>query len=233
MRSDNGGNFVKGDKELKEAIGKWNQEQIHDFLLQNSVDWKFNPPAASHMGGIWERIICSIRKVLKGLLKEQIVTDEGLATLMCEVEAIINGRPLTKVSSDPIDVEAITPNHLLLLRSEPELPPRLFHKEDNYCQNRWKQVQYLADIFCKRWVKEYLPTLQVTQKWFRPRQNFAIGDIVLVMDQTMARNCWPLGKVIEVNSGRDGLVRSVKVKSKGRILTRPVDKLCMLEQVKH
>ena len=94
-------------------------------------------------------------------------------------------------------------------------------------------MQYLADIFWKRWVKEYLPTLQVRQKWFRPRRNLAIGDLVLVMDQTMPRNCWPLGKVIEVNSGRDGLVRSVKVKSKGRILTRPVDKLCMLEQVEH
>ena len=165
-----------------------------------------------------ERIIRSIRKVLKGLLKEQIVTDEGLATLMCEVEAILNGRPLTKVSSDLIDAKAITPNHLLLLRSESELPPGLFRKEDNYCQNRWKQVQYLADIFWERWVKEYLPTLQVGQKWFRPRRNFAIGDIVLVMDQAMPRNWWPLGKVIEVDSGRDGLVRSMKVNQKEEYL---------------
>ena len=78
-------------------------------------------------------------------------------------------------------------------------------------------------------MKEYLPTLQVRQKWFQ--QNFVIGDIVLVMDQTMPRNCWPWGNIIEVNSGRDGLVRSVKVKSKGRILRQPVDKLCMLERV--
>ena len=74
-------------------------------------------------------------------------------------------------------------------------------------------------------MKEYLPILEVRQKWFRPRRNFAIGDIVLVMDQTMPSNCWPLGKVVEC--------RSVKVKSKGRILTRPVDNLCMLEQVEH
>ena len=116
------------------------------------------------MGGIWERIIRSICKVLKSLLKKQTVTDEGLAILMCEVEAILNGHPLTKVSSDPKDADAITPNHLLLLRSVQELPPALFHKKDNYCQNRWKQVQYLADIFWKRWVKEYLPTLQVRPK---------------------------------------------------------------------
>ena len=77
-----------------------NQEQTHDFLLQTSVDWKFNPPAAPHMDGVWERTIPSIRKVLKGLLKEQTVTDEGLTTLMCEAEAILNGGPLPKVSSD-------------------------------------------------------------------------------------------------------------------------------------
>ena len=88
------------------------------------------------MGGIWERTVRYIRKVLKGLLKEQTITDESLATLICEVEAILNGRPLTKVSSDPKDAEAITPNHLLVLCSEPELPPGLFRKEDNYCQNR-------------------------------------------------------------------------------------------------
>ena len=129
MRSDNGGNFVKRDKELREAIAKWNQEQIRDFLLQNSVDWKFNPPAASHMGGIWERTIRSVRKVVKGLLKEQTVTDKGLGTLMYEVEAILNGRPLTKVSSDPKDAEAITPSHLLFLRSEPELAPVLFPRK--------------------------------------------------------------------------------------------------------
>ena len=111
------------------------------------------------MGGIWERAIHPICKVLKGLLKEQTVTDEGLATLMCNVEPILNGQPLTKVSSDPKDAEAITPNHLLLLRSEPEFPPGLFRKEDKYCQNRWKQVQYWAVIFWKKWVKEYLQTL--------------------------------------------------------------------------
>ena len=80
------------------------------------------------MGGIWERTIRSIRRVLKDLLKEQTVTDEGLATLMCEVEAILNGCPLTKVSSDPKDAETITQNHLLLLHSEPELPPSSFLK---------------------------------------------------------------------------------------------------------
>ena len=80
-------------------------------------------------------------------MKEQPLDDEGLATLMCGVEAIVNGCPITKSSDDPSDAEALTPNHLLLLRSGPRLPPGEFSKEDSYSRRRWRQVQYLANVF--------------------------------------------------------------------------------------
>ena len=143
IRSDNGGNFTCGEKELRHAISNWNQEQIHEFLLQREIRWIFNPPAASHMGGVWERAIRTTRKVLKALLKQQAIDDEGLTTLMCEVEAVINGRPLTKVSDDPRDVGALTPNHLLLLRAGPELPPGVFVRSDCYSLRRWRQSTHI------------------------------------------------------------------------------------------
>ena len=108
---------------------------------------------------MWERCIRTVRKVAGALLKEQPLDDEGLLTLMCEVESIINGRPITKVSDDPKDLEALTRHHLLLLRAGPTLPPGAFTKEDNYSRRRWRQVQYLADVFWRRWIREYLPTL--------------------------------------------------------------------------
>ena len=89
----------------------------------------------------------SVRHVLRALTKEQVLDDEGLSTPMCEAEAIVNGRPLTKVSDDPRDLDALTPNHLLLLRAGSRLPLGIFQKEDIYCKRRWKQVQYMADIF--------------------------------------------------------------------------------------
>ena len=101
IRSDNGGNFVKGERELHKAMQQWNQGQIHEYLLQHNIKWIFNPPAASHHGGVWERCIRTVRKVMKALLNEQTLDDEGLNTLMCEVESIVNGRPITKVSDDP------------------------------------------------------------------------------------------------------------------------------------
>ena len=84
------------------------------------------------MGGAWERLIRSTRRILSALMKEQIVSDEVLTTLMAEVESIINSRPLVPITIDPKDDESITPNHLLLLRGNASLPPGLFNKQDCY-----------------------------------------------------------------------------------------------------
>ena len=132
MRSDNSGNFVKAEWELQVAVRDWNQDKIHDFLLAKNIKWLFNPPAGSHHGGVWECCIRTVRKVMKALMKEQPLNDEVLLTMMCEVKAIINGWPITKVSDDPKDPEPLTPNHLLLLRSGPTLPPGRFGKEDRW-----------------------------------------------------------------------------------------------------
>ena len=204
ITSDNGTNFVGAEKELREAIAGWNQKQIHEYLHQNGIQWNFNPPAASHMGGVWERLIRTVRKVLRAVMKEQVVDDEGLSTLLCVVEAIVNGRPLTTVSADPKDLESLTPNHLLLLRSGPSLPPGCFVKEDLYTRRRWRQVQYMANLFWSRWVKEYLPILQNRQKWFQPKRNLEIGDIVLVVGETTPRSVWPIARVVKTFPGRDG-----------------------------
>ena len=143
--------FVGREKEIRLAIKSWNQQQIHEYLLQRDVEWLFNPPAASHFGGVWERCIRSVCKILAALLREQELDEESLPTLMCEVESILNGSPLTNVSNDPKDPEALTPNHLLLLRAGPTLPPGTFTKEDCYSRRRWRQVQYLADQFWHSW----------------------------------------------------------------------------------
>ena len=100
IRSDNGTKFVGGEKELRVMIESWNQAAIHQSLLQKGITWIFNPPSASHHGGVWERLIRSTRKIIGGLVKKQNLDDESLQTLMCEAESIINGRPLTTVTND-------------------------------------------------------------------------------------------------------------------------------------
>ena len=231
IRSDNGTNFKGAERELKNAISEWNKGAVQDYLLQKQIEWKFNPPLASHMGGVWERQIRTVRKVLSSLMKEQTLDDEGLSTLMCQVEEIVNSRPLTAVSDDPNDLEALTSNHLLNLRRDPVLPPGIFEKEDLFCKRRWKQVQYMTNIFWFRWTREYLPLLQNRQKWVHSRRNFEVGDVVLVIEDTH-QNLWHLERVLEAYRGDDGHVRSVLLKTKNSVITRPITKICLLEMVR-
>ncbi|KAL7880976.1 hypothetical protein SRHO_G00032300 [Serrasalmus rhombeus] len=230
MYSDNGTNFRSADTELKKSIKEWNTNKITKHLQRKDIQWHFNPPAGSHHGGSWERLICSVRKVLNITAREQLLTDEGLHTLLCEAEAIINSRPITKASPDLNDLEALTPNHLLLLKKKPELPPGVFNKDDNYANRRWKQIQYLTNVFWKRWCKEYLTQLQERQRWSTPARNFGVGDVVLIVDDTSPRNSWPLGRIVETFPDKKGFVRQVRIKTKTNELRRPVTKLCLLQE---
>ncbi|XP_038063156.1 uncharacterized protein LOC119733862 [Patiria miniata] len=227
MRSDNGTNLVVAERELRTEINKWNQAQLNNALLQRNIQWTFNPPGGSHHGGVWERQIRTVRKLLFSLMKQQTLTDESLHTLLCEVESIINSRPLTRVSDDVNDLEALTPNHLLLLKStphSPQLPPVVNQETDVYARRRWRQVQYLSDVFWRRWVKEYLPQLQERHKWVRPQPNVGVGDLVLVVDTSVPRNLWPLGRVVRTMPD----VRSVEVKTNTNVYRRPITELCLL-----
>lgn len=205
-------------------------ERIERVLQPKGIKWIFNSPAASHQGGIWERQIRTARRILNSLLKDQSVNDDGLHTVMCEVESIINGRPLTSVSDDANDLEPLTPNHLLLLKAQPTLPPGVFSEDDIYTRRRWKQVQYLADLFWARWTREYLPLLQERQKWLKPRRNFMAGDVVLLVDSSSPRNSWVMGRVVETLPDSSGAVRRVKLKTNTSTLERPVNKLCLLQE---
>ncbi|XP_069988601.1 uncharacterized protein [Penaeus vannamei] len=185
--SDNSKNFVGAHQELKRGIQEWNQDQIHAHLLKKEIDWKFNPPAASHMGGVWERQIRTIRRVLSSMITQQVLDDEAIITLMTVVEGIINNRPITKLSEDPRDARPLTLDHIMMLRSGPLLPPGQFVEKDQY-RRRWKQVQYLADIFWRRWIKEYLSGFQERQKWMKPQRNLENGDLVLIKQDCVPRN---------------------------------------------
>ena len=230
--SDNGTNFRGAYTELARCLKALDQDKIKSYCMKQEIVWNFIPPGASHMGGIWERMIRTTRRIFISLLKSQRLTDEILETLFCEVESLINGRPITKISDDVNDSTPLTPNHLLLLRNCNTLPtPALKLGDHDTYRRRWKQVQHLTDQFWHRWLREYIPELQRRIKWMAITPNLNVGDLVLLMDENTPRNIWPLGLVVDVTLGRDGLVRSVKVKTKSTYLVRPITKVVLLEGV--
>ena len=133
------------------------------------------------------------------------LTDEILETGFCEVEGIVNGRPITKVSTDSNDLSALTPNHLLLLRGDMKTAPGVFSVGDMY-RKHWHHVQNLASLFWKRWFSSYIPDLQKRVKWNVTKKNLSVGDLVLICYVSSPRGLWPLGLIEEVNTSRDGLV---------------------------
>lgn len=226
---DNGTNFHGADNELQLALKDVNFAYIQEKFETSLTRWCFNPPASPHMGGSWERLVGSVKKVLMDVMPSRNPTDEILRTFLLEAENIVNSRPLTHVSVELGDEEALTPNHFLIGSSNGSKPPGLFTDADLVLRKNWRKTQLLADLFWKRWIREYLPTITRREKWFNRVKPIEIGDIVIIADENLPRNCWPMGRIISTKPAKDGQVRSAMVQTKSGILNRPAIKLAVLD----
>ena len=243
LRSDQGSNFVGARNELSIAMNELDNERIQSYLTKNRCEFVMNVPYSSHWGGVWERQIRTTRSILNTVLNDYKgrLDTSSLRTFFYEVMAIINSRPLTcQCLNDPKSLEPLTPNHLLTMKNKTLLPPPgNFVKEDIYARKRWRRVQFLAEHFWSRWRKEYLINLNSRQKWFTPKRNLKIGDIVIVQEE-VPRNEWPLGRIMETSTDQQGLVRAVKIKlgfrnsqkkesdARKQVIERPVQKVVLL-----
>lgn len=245
IRSDQGTNFLGAKNELERGLMELDKERISTYLARKQCDFLMNVPEASHMGGIWERQIRTVRSVMSSVLAQAKgrLDDTSLRTFFYEAMSIVNSRPLTtNTINDPKGVEPLTPNHLLTMKSiVPLAPPGKFVREDLYAKKRWRRVQYLSEQFWSRWRKEYLASISLRQQWHVPRRNVQVGDVVIVKDDNIPRNEWKLARVVEARADGDGLVRKVKIQigqsnlgKKGERITqlssleRPVQKLVVL-----
>ena len=185
----------------------------------------FNPPSASHMGGAWERMIKSVRRILIALTKDQTLSDDKLQTFLLEAEAILNARPLTPVTLNEAGETTLTPNHLLRVNATADLPPVLTSREDCYARRRWLRVQYLADQFWKRWSREYLRSVIIRRKRLSKKRNFQVGDVVPLIDNNLPRAQGSIGRISSTLPDEHGVVRTGNVESRGSQFLRPIHKL--------
>lgn len=232
LRSDRGTNFVGACKELKI---KTDDSEIKNYLQDEGCTWTFNAPHSSHMGGCWERLIGVARRILDGMLMQAgptRLTHEILTTLMAEVMAIMNARPLVPLSADPESPTVLTPAMLLTRKMDPTSAPHGDFDFSDLYRRQWKHVQCLADTFWKRWRQEYLATLQPRRKWTDERRNIEVGDVVLLKESQSKRNEWPTGLITKTIASRDDKVRKVEVKivkqGTAKIYLRPVSELVLL-----
>ncbi|XP_076246522.1 uncharacterized protein LOC143186698 [Calliopsis andreniformis] len=226
--SDNGTNFKGASKELRDATKAIDTEALVDHALSKQIKWVFNPPDAPHMGGAWERLIRSVKVALNATLRKQVPSEEVLSTLLVEIEHSVNSRPLTDVSLDPRDEEALTPNHFLIGASSGEIKIKKYDLQATCLRKQWQIAQSFANAYWRRWLREYLPGLIPRAKWHETENSLEKGDLVLIVDLQAPRNLWKTGTVTEVFPGADGVVRIAKVRTSAGVFTRPARKLIRL-----
>ena len=212
---DQGTNFVGASREFKEAWKQLDRDKIVSELVKKQCVFRFNPPSASHMGGVWERLIRTVRNILCGLLKRsgQCLSSSGLGTLFYEAMSIVNSRPLSvEALESPDGPLPLTPNHVLTMKKDSVLPPPgVFGDPDIYASKRWRRVQALADEFWERWRREYVALLQSRRKWQSSKKDVKVGDVVIMHEQNEHRSNWRLARVVEIIPSDDGRVRKVRI----------------------
>ncbi|XP_058833807.1 uncharacterized protein LOC131691434 [Topomyia yanbarensis] len=226
--SDRGTNFIGAKRALQDIYQTIDYNQLMREFVTPTTAWQFNPPASPHMGGSWERLIQSVKRNLAEVLRMRKPTDEELRNALTEIEGVLNTRPLTHVPIEDEAEAALTPNHFLLGSSDGSKPLTLLNTDVSTIRRGHPTSQWLANLFWKRWIKDYLPDITRRTKWHEKAKPLQVGDIVVIVDHEHPRNCWPKGRVIGVvTSG--GQTRRATVQTVHGIYERPTVKLAVLD----
>jgi hypothetical protein len=223
--------FEASQQKLKSVWKKIDPLRLQREMASQGIRWKFITERSPHRGGWWERICRSLKEPLRKILGKALLTYTEMYTVLTDIEASINSRPLTFIGNSTSDGKISTPAHLALgrsLREVPEVPKEMINEAP--VTTRFLYHQRLLNHFWKRWLAEYLPKLTVRQKWRSKKPALNIGDVVLISEDNVKRGNWPLGIVQEVHKGSDNLIRTVTLKTKAGIRKRPVQKLYLLEE---
>ncbi|XP_044003640.1 uncharacterized protein LOC122849111 [Aphidius gifuensis] len=232
--SDNGTNFVGAKNQLKELYNLLNSDEhkhlVHNFTASHipRISWNFIPPLSPHQGGLWESTVKLFKHHLKRVVGESLFTYEVFTTFTTEVGGILNSRPLTQMSSDPNDLNVLTPAHILIGEPIRNLPEQDYTDTPTNRLSFWEHITKMKQHFWARWHIEYLHELQKRHKWAKDTANIKVGEIVLLVEKNAPCTSWPLGRVIEVYPGADQVVRTAVVKTANGTYTRSVTLLCPL-----
>ena len=224
--TDNGRNFVGAEKELREIIKNIDFEKVKEKLADQVTTWHFNPPYEPHSGGIFEIMIKASKRAMKAQFTSADVTDEELNTIIIIAEGLINSRPITYQSANPMDLTPLTPNHFLIGRAGDGVR---IPTTDGTTMRRWRHIQEIINVFWQRWMREWIPSLAGRKKWRDEQNNVKVGDIALMISVDTERAKWPMGRIEEVFPGKDGRVRRVTIKIGDKFYDRGIQSICPLE----
>jgi hypothetical protein len=230
--SDNGTNFVGANNELHnlEQLFKIqiNGEKIVNTLANDQITWHFIPPRAPHFGGLWEASVKSLKNHLKRVIGDAHLTFEAFSTVLTQIEAILNSRPLTPMSNDPNDLSCLTAGHFLIGDSMTSFPHPNLQEVPSNRLTQWQRIEQLRQHFWTRWSKEYISLLQQRSKWKSPQANVELGQLVLIKEDNLPPLRWVTGRIVELFPGQDKITRVVLIKTSSGLIKRSVSRVCVL-----
>ncbi|XP_078364115.1 uncharacterized protein LOC144648427 [Oculina patagonica] len=226
LLSDNAKTFRSASKDIRKII---QSDEVMRYLTDNRITWNFIIERAPWWGGFWERMVKVVKQPLKKTVGRTTLNYDELQTIMVEIQAIVNARPLTYVYDDEESISTpLTPSHLITGRRityEPNNQHFQVVSVNQTLTKRAKHHQRLLQQFTKRWQHEYLLSLRERANERCKKQNkespISVGDIVIVKSDLKKRTFWKLGKIQELLPGRDGQIRSAKVKVAGKGERKP------------
>ena len=236
--TDNAKTFKNAAKRL---VALFELQEVVEFMNDKGIKWDFNLPKAPWWGGFFERLVKCTKRCIKKILGNPRLSFDEMHTVLTEIEAILNSRPLTYIDVEDID-EALTPSHLMhgkRLLTLPDADLTLEEEDDRHVLTR--REAYLIRTLChywRRWKGEYLLELREYHNLSVKKKNLPSiqeGDIVIIHEGgRVPRSQWKLGKVEKLIEGNDGKVRSAEMRiahkgKKSTFLKRPVQRLYPLE----
>ncbi|XP_053698496.1 uncharacterized protein LOC128745446 [Sabethes cyaneus] len=231
--SDNGTNFVGAKNQMAELLQRLKSKEHHEAsareCAENGTAWQFIPPGGPHFGGLWEAAVRSAKVHLLRVLGDTVVSYEDMTTLLVQVEGCLNSRPLTPLSEDPGDLQALTPGHFLVGSALKALPEEdLSEVSEKGLRNQWEITQHRYQHFWNRWRQEYLTQLQARTKWWQPPVDVNVGSLVVIREDKIPPMQWRMGRITATHPGPDGIVRVVTLRTTNGVIKRPVSKICIL-----
>lgn len=232
IHSDNGKNFQGAKNELRELYQLMQKEktseEIATYCADQGIQWHMVPPKAPHFGGLWEAAVKIAKKHLHRQLGNAMLSFEDMCTVLAQIEAAMNSRPLTPLTEDPNDLAVLTPAHFLIGTTMTALPEAdVSHVDISRLDHYWR-LQHRVQQFWHQWKTEYLQELQKENRHIAPNTAIQPGRMVVVIDEFLAPVKWPLARIVNTIPGPDGLIRVVDLLTSKGTIRRPITKICML-----
>ncbi|XP_064465097.1 uncharacterized protein LOC135376512 [Ornithodoros turicata] len=234
--SDNFRTFKRASQDIVELHRLVHAAPLQSYCVDHHIQWIFIAERAPWWGGFWERLVRSVKDALRKSLGRTCLSFEQITTVLTEIEAMINSRPLTYISDDPRDFSPLCPSHFLVGKRLTVLPDcsdtgSVANDTRSSLLERMQLRQSLLDEFWRRWAREYISELPSAHRFqYSSTVPFQVGELVLLSSKPLSRALWPLARVTEIKPGRDGVIRACKVMlPNGSVLRRPVQLLHKLE----